>query len=249
MRFDATWTFFCAFATRIEHRYIPALDVLVTSEAQAMLLNLETVLVKEYGEEAALGDQLIVPLQLSAIRSEAQLKSLKQLESQIPIDVMDFLARHREEVPADVLRSHQDALPLFFVPVSANRERSADAIVRFLRPGEVPPEVESALQKIAVVVKPKPVSVVSAVLLRPTEVVNLVAARLPYRFTTDSHTRCWRYFKVRPPSNAAEPAAQPGPGPRHGQQVPDRVQVRARSTATPCPAVSVVCPLADGAVH
>ena len=44
-------------------------------------------------------------------------------------------------------------------------------------------------------------------LFRPSEVVNLVAERLPHRFTMDTHTRCWRYFDVRPATGAGEPEA------------------------------------------
>jgi hypothetical protein len=120
---------------------------------------------------------------------------------------MEFLTRHRQEVPVEVLRSPSYSLQLFFVPVTANRERSADAVVRFLRPGEVPAELESTLQKISVVAKPKPVPVAAADLFSPTEVVNLVASRLPFRFTMYAHSRCWRHYKVRPLEGAAEPAA------------------------------------------
>ena len=49
--------------------------------------------------------------------------------------------------------------------------------------------------------------VVSADLYRPGEVVNLVAERLPYRFTMNAHTECWRHFGVRPPGNSSEPEA------------------------------------------
>lgn len=57
------------------------------------------------------------------------------------------------------------------------------------------------------VAKPKPVSVVGADLLSPTEVTNLVGSRLPFRFTLNTHARCWRRYNVRPPDKAAEPAA------------------------------------------
>ena len=199
--------FFLGLRHLIEHRYIPALDPLVASEAQAMLLNFETTIVAHFGEEAALAGQLTVPLQLSALRPQAQIESLRELEAQIPVDVMDFLARHREKVPVEVLRSHEYALPLFFVPVTANRERSADAVVNFVRPGEVPKESEDTLRRVTVVPKTKPIPVVSADLLRPREVVNLVAERLPFRFTMNSHSKCWRHYGVRPPAGAGEPAA------------------------------------------
>ena len=93
------------------------------------------------------------------------------------------------------------------MPVAANRERSADAVVRFIRPGAISPEVEEALEQLAVVTKPKRVPVASADLLRPTEVVNLVSERLPFRFTLDTHQRAWKYYVVRPATDSAEPEA------------------------------------------
>ncbi len=106
-----------------------------------------------------------------------------------------------------MLRSSEYAMPIFFVPVAANQERSADAVVRFIRPGEVTPEVEEALEQLAVVAKPKRVPVASDDLLRPTEVVNLVSQRLPFRFTLDTHMRAWKYYAVRPATGSAEPEA------------------------------------------
>lgn len=90
---------------RIEHRYLPAVDVVVAGEIQSMLLNFEELLTTWFGEEAQLGTELVVPLQLSRLRAESPLASLKKLQSQIPVDVMDFLNRHRREVSADILRS------------------------------------------------------------------------------------------------------------------------------------------------
>lgn len=203
----ANLDFFLRLRHLIAHRYLPALDVQVVSEAQAMLLNLENLLVGQFGEEAALGDRLCVPLQLSGFRGDGSLTSLRRAQAQLPTDVQEFLCRHREEVPEEVLRSPEYALQIFFVPVTANRERSADALVQFVRPGELTPEMEAALQNLAVVTKPKRVAVASDDLLRPTEVVNLVRERLPFRFTSDTHQRAWKHYGVRPATGSAEPEA------------------------------------------
>ncbi|HJQ94231.1 MAG TPA: DUF3644 domain-containing protein [Acidimicrobiia bacterium] len=197
--------FFLQLRNVIAHRYLPAVDIAIVSEAQSLLLNLENKLVNVFGREARLGNRLVVPLQLSQFRTTEALRSIKNLQAQLPADVMDFLSRHRREVPDEVLRSPEYALPIFFVPVTANRERSAEAVVRFVRPGEVTEKLEDALQQIAVVTKPKRISVASHDLMRPGQVVELVSNRLPYRFTTDTHTRCWKHFNVRPASGSSEP--------------------------------------------
>ncbi|MGI8753287.1 MAG: DUF3644 domain-containing protein [Acidimicrobiales bacterium] len=206
----ANLDFFLKLRHLIAHRYLPALDLQILGEAQAMLLNFENVLVEQFGEEAALGDQLCVPLQLSGFRDPAGLGSLKRAQAQLPTDVQDFLCRHREEVSEDVLRSPEYALQVFFVPVTANRDRSADAVVNFVRPGEISPELDEELAKLAIVTKPKQVPVASGDLLRPSEVVSLVRERLPYRFTSDTHQRAWKYYKVRPATGSAEPEATEG---------------------------------------
>ncbi len=192
---------------QISHRYLPALDAAVTGEAQAMLLNYENLIVAQFGEEAGLGDRLAVPLQLSGFRNDGSLSSLRKAQARLPTDVADYLARHRADVADDVLASPEYCLQIFFVPIAANRERSADAVVRFIPPDEVTPEMEKELSKTGVVTKRRVTPVVSADLLRPSEVVNLVAERLPYRFTMDTHVRCWRHYKVIPPSGSGEPEA------------------------------------------
>jgi hypothetical protein len=39
------------------------------------------------------------------------------------------------------------------------------------------------------------------------EVVSLVRERLPFRFTSDTHQRAWKHYRVRPATGAAEPEA------------------------------------------
>ncbi len=202
---QANLDFFLKLLHIISHRYLPALDLQVVSEAQAMLLNYENILIEHFGVEAGLVEQLSVPLQLSGFRDAAAGKSLKQAQAQLPVDVQDFLNRHREEVSEEVLRNPEYSLRIFFVPITANRQRSADAVTRFIRPGTTPPEVEEALQGLAVVTKPRQVPVASGDLFRPGEVVALVSQRLPFRFTMDTHTRCWRHYNVRPPGGSHQP--------------------------------------------
>ena len=199
--------FFLKLRNQISHRYLPALDTEIAGEAQAMLLNFEEMLLAEFGKEATLGERLAVPLQLSGFRSDGSLLSLRKAQARLPVNVSDFLSQHRAGVDDEVLASPKYCLRIFFVPITANRERSADSVVRFVPPDKVTPELEAQLTNTTVVTKRKITPVVSAGLLRPKEVVNLVDERLPHRFTMSTHTACWKYFGVRPPQGALEPEA------------------------------------------
>ena len=203
----ANLKFFLGLRNQIAHRYLPELDVAIVGEAQAMLLDFEELLLVEFGEGATLGDQLTVPLQLSGFRSDGPLSALRQAQARLPVDVAEYLTRYREGLDDEVLASPKYCLQIFFVPVAANREQSADAVVRFVPPDKVTPELEAQLADTTVVTKRRITPVASDDLLRPMEVVNLVAERLPHRFTLHAHTECWRYFRVRPPGRSAEPEA------------------------------------------
>lgn len=201
----ANLDFFLRLRNQIAHRYLPDLDVLIAGEAQAMLLNYEELLIAEFGDEAAIGDRLTVPLQLSEFKRDPTLDSLRKAQALLPTDVATYLATHRKNLENEVLKDRRYCLNIFFVPVAANRERSADAVVRFVPLDKVTPELEASLIDTVVVAKPKTVPVASDNLLRPKEVVNLVVERLPYQFNMNTHTKCWKYYKVRPSSDTKDP--------------------------------------------
>lgn len=193
--------FFLKLRNQIAHCYLLALDTEIAGEAQSMLLNFEELLLAEFGKEATLGEQLAVPLQLSGFRSDGSLLSLRKAQARLPVNVADFLSQHRAGVDDEVRTSSKYCLQVFFVPVAANRERSADSVVRFVPPDEVTPELEAQLTNTTVVTKRKITPVVSADLLKPKEVVNLVDERLPHRFTMSTHTACCsRYGGAVPPA-------------------------------------------------
>ena len=196
--------FFLGLRNQIAHRYLPTLDEVVLGEAQAMLLNFEKLICHEFGDEAALGPRLSVPLQLSGFRNADANAALRRAQSKLPTDVSSFLTQHREGVSDEVLSSPDYCLRIFLVPVTANRERSADAAVHFIPRDKVTETLKEELQQLGVVTKRRRTPVASADLLRPSEVVNLVAERLPYRFTMTTHTRCWHHYEVRPIDGAKE---------------------------------------------
>ena len=196
--------YFLRLRNRIAHRYLPALDAPTAGYAQSMIINFEELLVGEFGAESALGDELYLPLQIGKFRREP---ALKRVQAQLPLDIIEFLDREHQQVPEEILGDARYCMRIFFVSTTANRESSADAAVTFVKADEVSDELLAALPHTAVVTKPKRVAVASDDLLRPGEVVERVKGRLDVPFSMDTHTRCWRHFKVRPPSNAAEPEA------------------------------------------
>lgn len=188
----------------VAHRHLPALDLAVIPLAQAGLLNFETVLKQEFGDDWCLAGQMSVPLQLSGFHDPDVVTSLRQLQASLPLDVQTILARASQAAP-ELLTDPTYQLRVAFVPTVPASGRSPDAVAYFVRPGEVPPdELADSLDRYVVV--PKAVRP-SRPNLGAKAVAPAVAARIPWRFTTYDVAPATRALKIRPSADAPDQAA------------------------------------------
>ena len=197
--------FFLGLRNRIEHRYYPELDPALYGECQAMLMNFEDMLVKEFGTDMALLDQVGVALQFSALRPHQQEESLRRLQSAALDDVRDYIQTFRAGLAPEVLDSSQYSLRVFLIPKLENNPNVADLSVEFVPYDPSSPAEMEALQKVTALIREKKVPVASKGLLKPKAVVARVQKCLPFKFTMDTHTRCWKRYKARPPGSSEKP--------------------------------------------
>src|SRR5690606_6968710 len=69
----ANLEFFIALRNKIEHRFIPTLDLTLSGKCQALLLNFEELLTTEFGTYFSLGSGLSLALQISSFPEERQI--------------------------------------------------------------------------------------------------------------------------------------------------------------------------------
>jgi len=136
----------------VAHRFLPDLDLPVIPQAQAGLMNFERVLREEFGEEYSFADRLTVPLQLSGFRDPGVLSSRKAMQAALPLDVQMLLNRSDELSPS-ISSDPAFQMRVAFLPVVPASGRGADAVAYFMKPGEVPDELNESLQQYVVVPK------------------------------------------------------------------------------------------------
>ncbi len=178
----------------VAHRHLPAVDATVNPWAQAGLLVFEEAVDEEFGPEYCLGGALSVPLQLSGFRDPGVLASQKKLQSGLPVDVQALLADARS-VPEQILNDPRYMMRVAFVPYVPSSGRNPDSVAHFFRPGEVPSELDEALERYVVLQK----ITGSSANLRATHVVAEVQRRTGYKFNTNLHAEAARRLDVRPP--------------------------------------------------
>jgi hypothetical protein len=197
--------FLVGLRNKIEHRHLPELDPALYGECQASLLNLETLLVQEFGQRYALAEQLAVALQFSQILPEEKLKATKVLMSSNAQTVREYVERFRGGLSGPVLSSMKYSFSVFLVPRVANRSGMADAAVQFVKVDEASEEEISRLEKLNVLIREKHIPIANLGLFKPGEVVQRVAESIPHLMDLHAHTRAWRHYGVRPPIGDPHP--------------------------------------------
>lgn len=197
--------FLIGLRNKIEHRHLPELDASLYGECQAALLNLEALLVGEFGQRYAMADQLAVSLQFSELVPAEKRRAARVLASKYAKSVREYVEHFRGGLPADVLNSMKYSFNVFLVPRVANRKSAADAAVQFIHVDEASPEELERLEKLNVLIREKRIPIANLDLLKPKAVVEAVQERIPYRMTMTAHVDAWRYFGVRPSGGDAHP--------------------------------------------
>lgn len=198
----------------IEHKSLPEIDPDLFAECQAMVINYDKILEKEFGIDYCIRESLSFSLQLfpSSKNLVAAAKSNKDLKT-----VVKFLEQYRTSLTTDVIESGQYAFKAFLLQVS--NHQSQDALpIQFVRYDQLSDEEKKNTKRFAALIKEKVIekAVSNHNLILPGKVVEKVQKALgnpkitkngvkKNKFNSDTHTRCWKKYKVRPNSKDSNP--------------------------------------------
>ncbi len=204
--------FFIPLRNMLEHRFMPELDPDIFAECEALLLNFDKILNKEFGEEYMLRETLSFALQLfpSSKTLVAAVKETKESRN-----IIDFIQKYRSAITTDMLQSGEYSFKAFLFQVA--NHKSADSLpIQFYSFDNMTEEEKKNAERIAALVKTKQVPVANMGTFKPGKVVELVQAGLGYakvtrgtkevdKFNMTTHTRCWKHYGVRPENGSSHP--------------------------------------------
>jgi hypothetical protein len=202
--------FLLGLRNKVEHRHLPELDASLYGECQAALMNIEDMLVSEFGKRYALTEQLAVSLQFSRATPPEKKKAAQVLASSNAKSVKDYVERFRGSLPSTVLTSMKYSFNVFLVPRVANRKNAADAAVEFVKVDEASPEELARLEKLNVLIREKHIPIANLDLHKPSQVVAALTKRVPYVINVATHTAAWKHFGIRPANGASNPEKTQG---------------------------------------
>lgn len=197
---------FIGLRDRIEHRDVPALDMRVFGECQALLFNFEDLILKEFGARFEINETLAPSLQFSRVRSSEAETALRELLKPLPRDISTFIAEFKSALSSDMTDDLGFSYKVFLIP-NVKNDQSKDALaIEFVH---YDPKAKDQYEKLVTLIKDRQVPILNLDTFKPGAVVTQVKQSLGAQraFNMASHTACWRHYKVRPPSGAADPGA------------------------------------------
>jgi len=205
--------FFIPLRNKIEHKSMPELDSNLFAECQALLLNYDTILEKEFGIKYCIRESLSFSLQLfpSTYNLSAALKENSDAQK-----VKLFIDKYRSSLSTEILESGNYSFKAFLVQVSNHQSKEAPPI-QFIRYDTLTDEDKRNLNRVATILKIQEKPVNHSGLILPGDVVKKVQKALGFpkvnkngrsvdKFNQDTHTRCWKKYSVRPLNGVGNPA-------------------------------------------
>lgn len=200
--------FFIGLRNKIEHRHIEKeiIGPQIFGECQALLYNYENTLIKLFGEEYAINENLAFSLQFSKFQTQEQRKAQKNLLSSEAQDIIDYIDKYRTALAEDVFQSQEYSVKLIQIPKVSNTNRG-DLAVEFIDWDDLTPDERENVQKLTAIIKDKTIKIegVNVGKLKPKNVKARVVEEGIGDFSIYCHVVLWKIFNIRPKENSENP--------------------------------------------
>lgn len=208
--------FFIPLRNKVEHRSMPELDANIFGECQAMLLNFDDMLEKEFAAKYRIRESLSFSLQLFP-SSEGLVEAAKRSPSEEA--TVAFIKQFRSSISPEQWASSQYSFKAFLIQVANHANKDALPI-KFLSYDKLSATEKKQVSRLVAMTKVRQVSVANLDTFKPTDVVEQVQAQLGDpkivritprgtervdKFSVNVHTNCWKRYGVRPPGGSPKP--------------------------------------------
>lgn len=195
--------FFIGLRNKIEHRHVDKgeIDSLVFGECQSFLYNYESLLIKLFGKEYALNENLVYSLQFSTIRTKEQQQSNKRALSKEVKEIKYYVDKYRTSLSDQVFSSQEYSIKLIQIPKVSNTNRS-DLAIEFVRLDELSEEDIEKYDQVTTIIKDHVVKTeaVNVDKFSPSHVLQSVNDELGTDLNHFDHRCFYTVFSIRPNS-------------------------------------------------
>ena len=168
---------------KIEHRFLPQIDMEVLGECQACVLNFERFLVSEFGERHSIVGEFCVPLQMTL-----GVRELPKLEKN---KILTFINNYRNSLSDDLVDDQNFATKFYLMPKIGNHKNSSDYAFEFIKIDDLSEDEKVKLNKFVIGIKNKRFEVEKKKYL-PSEIWKHLQNLGYDDFKQHQHTQLWK---------------------------------------------------------
>ena len=129
----------------------------------------------------------------------------KETANVIDQPLFNGLATLDREWAADIEQSMEYSYRVFLLPKTGNHANSSDLAVEFINLNALDDEARQGIEQAVTLLKTRETAVAHLGQMKSGDVASTVQSHLGFKFGTNHHTTCWKYFKVRPLHGATNP--------------------------------------------
>ena len=188
---------FISLRNKIEHRFAPLFDLDICGECQALLLNFEELITKDFGIYYSLNTTLSIPMQLINTRPDWKNEIIKQVQSRHYNELKQFIDDYRSGLSDEIYLDNKYCFRVYLIPKVGNHRSSSDKAIEFIKYDPSQPESFINVEKEVTLIKEKTVQVANQGYLKPSDVCKKVKEQIDRDFKINLHTKAWKYYKVR----------------------------------------------------
>lgn len=199
--------FFVGLRNKIEHSLMPELDLDIFGECQALLVNFENTITREFGDKYALIETLSMSLQFSRLRDQNQTNAVRKLHQSLTPEIKKYIDKFRSGLSDDIFSDMEYSFKVFLIPNVGNHRSKDSLAVEFVNYDTLEPEDADKYKRLVTLIRDRKVPVANLDMMRAGEVARRVAAAIkPRKFTASAHhVRCWKHYGVRPLKGSKNP--------------------------------------------
>lgn len=206
----ANLALFIKLRNRLEHRHAHADDALMLNlagHAHAMLVNFESELTSQFGEQRSLALRLRLPIFVGTFTAQGE-QALRNFRRTLPSDLRGFVTDYESGLEDSVVNDSRYEFRLRAMVELAPKDPDAVAM-QFTRYEDMTEDERAFAEEMGkrgqVIVREqkRPVSGVGR--LMPRAAAAGIEAGIPFIFNVSHFTAAWKRKKIRPPYDDAHP--------------------------------------------
>lgn len=201
----ANINFFIPLRNKIEHKFIPEIDSTIFGECQALLINFDNFIKKEFNEKYCLRESLSFALQLYPSTTTLAQAVRTNIDAE---GAVNFINNYRSSIDSSIYCDQNYAFKAFLIQV--NNSQSANSIpIQFINYEKLNNEQKEELAKFITLIKYKEIEVANRDYLKASQVVKQVQTllgdpkithnnKVKDKFNMSVHTFFWKKYQIRP---------------------------------------------------